>query len=111
MSDKLIHIPDDHLRLVLEDDVPLVTTEEEINESLMQAEESLLATDRLSTPQVQATHEISRSDILQRCKGVLSDLFSDRVVQLRRLDVTTVALQGAVTGVAAMTLIFALSRP
>ncbi|KAK3049732.1 sensitivity to high expression protein she9 [Extremus antarcticus] len=39
------------------------------------------------------------------------DLFSERVVQLKKVDVTTTALQGAATGVAAMGLLFVFFRP
>lgn len=39
------------------------------------------------------------------------DLFSERIVQLKKVDVTTTALQGAATGVAAMGLLFVLFRP
>lgn len=39
------------------------------------------------------------------------DLFSERLVQLRKVDVTNTALQGAATGVAVMGLLFVLLRP
>ncbi|CAK4030399.1 mitochondrial distribution and morphology family 33, fungi [Lecanosticta acicola] len=39
------------------------------------------------------------------------DLFSERMVQLRKVDVTNTALQGAATGVAVMGLLFVLVRP
>ncbi|KAK5165072.1 sensitivity to high expression protein she9 [Saxophila tyrrhenica] len=39
------------------------------------------------------------------------DLFSERIVQLKKVDVTTTALQGAATGVAAMGLLFVVFRP
>ncbi len=39
------------------------------------------------------------------------DLFSERIIQLKKVDVTTVALQGAATGVAAMGLLFVFFRP
>ena len=44
-------------------------------------------------------------------KEHVRDLFSERVVQLKMVEVTTVALQGAATGVAAMGLLFVLLRP
>ena len=44
-------------------------------------------------------------------KESFQDLFSERVVQLKKVDVTTTALQGAATGVAAMGILFVLFRP
>ena len=44
-------------------------------------------------------------------KEGFQDLFSERIVQLKKVDVTTTALQGAATGVAAMGLLFVLFRP
>lgn len=49
--------------------------------------------------------------ILVGYQEVLRDLFSDRIVQLRKVDVTNTALQGAATGVAVMGLLFVLFRP
>lgn len=48
---------------------------------------------------------------LEGYQEVLRDLFSDRIVQLRKVDVTNTALQGAATGVAVMGLLFVLFRP
>ncbi|KAF2771451.1 hypothetical protein EJ03DRAFT_29642 [Teratosphaeria nubilosa] len=39
------------------------------------------------------------------------DLFSERMIQVKKIDLTSVALQGAATGVAAMGLLFLLWRP
>nr|OQO24813.1 hypothetical protein B0A51_06811 [Rachicladosporium sp. CCFEE 5018] len=39
------------------------------------------------------------------------DLFSERLIELRKVDVTTVALQGAASGVAVMGFLFLLLRP
>lgn len=44
-------------------------------------------------------------------KERLHDLFSERMVQVKKVDITTTALQGAATGVAAMGLLFVLWRP
>jgi sensitive to high expression protein 9 len=44
-------------------------------------------------------------------KESFQDLFSERVIQLKKVDVTTTALQGAATGVAAMGILFVLFRP
>lgn len=41
----------------------------------------------------------------------LQDLFSERIVQVKKVDVTTMALQGAATGFAAMGLLFVMFRP
>ncbi|KAH9820876.1 hypothetical protein Tdes44962_MAKER05067 [Teratosphaeria destructans] len=39
------------------------------------------------------------------------DLFSERLIQVKKIELTNVALQGAATGVAAMGLLFLLCRP
>lgn len=39
------------------------------------------------------------------------DLFSERVIQIKKADITTIALEGAAAGVAVMGLIFVLLRP
>ncbi|EME78626.1 uncharacterized protein MYCFIDRAFT_157381 [Pseudocercospora fijiensis CIRAD86] len=41
----------------------------------------------------------------------LRDLWSERIVQMRKVDVTNTALQGAATGVAIMGILFILFRP
>ncbi|KXT13285.1 hypothetical protein AC579_7219 [Pseudocercospora musae] len=41
----------------------------------------------------------------------LRDLWSERIVQMRKVDVTNTALQGAATGVAIMGMLFILFRP
>ncbi|KAI9713504.1 MAG: sensitivity to high expression protein she9 [Bogoriella megaspora] len=44
-------------------------------------------------------------------KEYMQDMFSERLVALRRVDITYVALQGAATGVAFMGILFVLLRP
>ncbi|KAK6431727.1 sensitivity to high expression protein she9, partial [Oleoguttula sp. CCFEE 5521] len=39
------------------------------------------------------------------------DLFSERLIELRKVDVTTAALQGAASGIAVMGFLFLLLRP
>ena len=41
----------------------------------------------------------------------LQDMFSERVIEVKKVDLTTMALQGAATGVAAMGLLFVILRP
>lgn len=48
---------------------------------------------------------------LEAWQDTLRDLFSDRAVELKRVDVTTIALEGAATGVALMGLLIMLLRP
>lgn len=50
-------------------------------------------------------------DSWEAYKEAFHDLFSDRLVQLKQAEITTVALQGAATGVAAMGILFLLLRP
>ncbi|KAM0716025.1 hypothetical protein Q7P37_008539 [Cladosporium fusiforme] len=51
------------------------------------------------------------SDRLATTQAAFNDLFSERLVHLKKVEVTTVALQGAATGVAAMGVLFLLLRP
>lgn len=44
-------------------------------------------------------------------KEAFQDLFSERPVEMKQVDITTIALQGAASGVAAMGLLFVLLRP
>ncbi|KAK4544910.1 hypothetical protein LTR36_003815 [Oleoguttula mirabilis] len=44
-------------------------------------------------------------------KATFHDLFSERLIEMKQVELTTVALQGAATGVAAMGLLFLLLRP
>lgn len=44
-------------------------------------------------------------------RKMFQDLFSDRQVQLKKVDVTTIALEGAAAGVAVMGFLFVLLRP
>lgn len=48
---------------------------------------------------------------LEISKAAFFDLFSDRIVELKKVDVTTVALQGAATGIATVGVLFLLLRP
>jgi len=47
----------------------------------------------------------------QESKRILADLFSERSVTLKQVDVTAIALEGAAAGVIVMGLFFALLRP
>jgi sensitive to high expression protein 9 len=48
---------------------------------------------------------------LEISKAAILDLFSDRRVQLKQVDVTTIALQSAASGIATVGLLFLLLRP
>jgi sensitive to high expression protein 9 len=48
---------------------------------------------------------------LEISKAAVRDLFSDRPVHLKQVDLTTIALQGAATGIATMAVLFLLLRP
>lgn len=48
---------------------------------------------------------------LEISKAAVLDLFSDRAVHLKQVDVTTIALQGAASGIATVGLLFLLLRP
>ena len=53
----------------------------------------------------------SWSDRWEHYKEGMQDLFSERLIQVKKVDMTTTALQGAATGVAAIGLLFVLWRP
>jgi sensitive to high expression protein 9 len=48
---------------------------------------------------------------LEISKAAVLDLFSDRDVQLKQVDITTIALQSAASGIATVGLLFLLLRP
>ncbi|KAK5121429.1 hypothetical protein LTR85_005261 [Meristemomyces frigidus] len=62
----------------------------------------------LSTELVPPPESVSSWDAY---KATFHDLFSERIIQMKQVELTTVALQGAATGVAAMGLLFVLLRP
>ncbi|SLM40294.1 mitochondrion biogenesis protein [Lasallia pustulata] len=53
----------------------------------------------------------SMSSMIESYKEVLRDLFSERQVQVRRVDLTTVALEGAAAGMAFVGILVVLLRP
>lgn len=53
----------------------------------------------------------SLSSMIEPYKEVVRDLFSERQVQLRRVDLTTVALEGAAAGMALVGILVVLLRP
>jgi sensitive to high expression protein 9 len=59
----------------------------------------------------QLEQAISWEQRLEISKAAVLDLFSDRLVHLKQVDVTTIALQGAATGIASMGVLFLLLRP
>jgi len=86
-------------------------------EAVLNTTEPLLATD--ASPMGKASVSIwkqlelatSWEQRLEISKAAFFDLFSERVVQLKQVDVTTIALQGAASGIAAMGVLFLLLRP
>lgn len=69
-------------------------------------------------PMSQKAAEASMFDRIIKAPGswaayreTFQDMFSDRMVTLRSVDITTIALEGAATGVAVMGLLFVLFRP
>jgi sensitive to high expression protein 9, mitochondrial len=58
-----------------------------------------------------ASHDETKWSDWQAYQAALQDLFSERLIQVKRIDVTNAALQGAAAGAAAMGLLFVLLRP
>jgi sensitive to high expression protein 9 len=87
-------------------------------EPVSNVEEPAIATDPSPIEQVpvvsiwkQLELATSWEQRLEISKTAFLDLFSERVVHLKQVDVTTIALQGAATGIAAMGVLFLLLRP
>jgi sensitive to high expression protein 9 len=87
-------------------------------EPVSNVEEPAIATDPSPIKQVpvvsiwkQLELATSWEQRLEISKTAFLDLFSERVVHLKQVDVTTIALQGAATGIAAMGVLFLLLRP
>ena len=59
------------------------------------------------------TSETTQADkpTLEAWQDTVRDLFSERVIQMRKVDITNIALQGAASGFAIMGLLFVLLRP
>jgi sensitive to high expression protein 9 len=96
---------------------PVEAAQETVAESVSIAEEPALATDATPIEQVpvstrkQLELATSWEQRLEISKAAFFDLFSERLVHLKQVDVTTIALQGAASGIAAMGVLFLLLRP
>lgn len=78
-------------------------------------EEAVKATEAVADPIVApstppAKHSISFKETLATYQAALLDLFSERTLQLKKVDVTTIALQSAASGIALMGALFLLFR-
>jgi sensitive to high expression protein 9 len=96
---------------------PVEAAQETVAESVSIAEEPALATDTTPIEQVpvstwkQLELATSWEQRLEISKAAFFDLFSERLVHLKQVDVTIIALQGAASGIAAMGVLFLLLRP
>jgi sensitive to high expression protein 9 len=96
---------------------PVEAAQETVAESVSIAEEPALVTESTPIEQVpvsiwkQLELATSWEQRLEISKAAFFDLFSERVVHLKQVDVTTIALQGAASGIAAMGVLFLLLRP
>ncbi|EMC91685.1 hypothetical protein BAUCODRAFT_301324 [Baudoinia panamericana UAMH 10762] len=68
---------------------------------------AVLANDMKEVP----LHSPRKTGVLENYGAAIRDLFSERLIQIKQVELTTVALQGAATGVAMMGLLFVLLRP
>lgn len=62
-------------------------------------------------PAAEPPAKSTASGTMEAYHEALRDLFSERIVQVKKVDLTTAALQGAASGVAMMGLLFLLLRP
>lgn len=82
-----------------------------IMEEVLPSESTFIPDEPTTSVWNQLQHATSWEERLSVSQAAFNDLFSDRLVHLKKVDITTVALQGAATGVAAMGVLFLLLRP
>lgn len=96
---------------------PVEAVPEAVEATLVIADEAVLngniIPNEIATESVWKQLEQAKSweQRLEISKAAFLDLFSDRHVQLKQVDVTTIALQGAASGIATVGLLFLLLRP
>lgn len=73
--------------------------------------EAIPAPDPITSNELPLRQPETWSEVRKAYQETFQDLFSERVVQLKKVEVTTTALQGVATGVAAMGLLFVVFRP
>lgn len=74
-------------------------------------EAEVIVSESVASVPSQSKKQNSWSERWEHYKEGLQDLFSERIIQVKKVDITTTALQGAATGVAAIGLLFVLWRP
>ncbi|TKA33555.1 hypothetical protein B0A50_00390 [Salinomyces thailandicus] len=77
----------------------------------MLPEEAVDVTKPIGSPMQEPSHTSYNIRNWDDVKVAFVDLFSERLVQMKQVELTTVALQGAATGVAAMGVLFLVFRP
>lgn len=82
-----------------------------IDETVSATQSTVLGTKRESTTGHVTESGGSASSMIESYKQVVRDLFSERQIQLRRVDLTTVALEGAAAGMALVGILVVLLRP
>ncbi|KAK5158155.1 hypothetical protein LTR04_005255 [Oleoguttula sp. CCFEE 6159] len=87
----------------------IAETEQSVPEELSTANARIASVDEQSPSQASWRAKLKRQ--IATCRAYLHDLFSEREISLRRVEITTIALEGAAAGVAFMGLLIVLLRP
>jgi sensitive to high expression protein 9 len=102
---------------LVEVDTPVEAPTEPVKATPVSVDEVVLISDTVPDEQARETtwkkleQASSWKQRLEISKAAVRDLFSDRPVHLKQVDLTTIALQGAATGIATMAVLFLLLRP
>jgi sensitive to high expression protein 9 len=102
---------------LVEVDTPVEAPTEPVKATPVSVDEVVLTSDIVPDEQARETtwkkleQASSWKQRLEISKAAVRDLFSDRPVHLKQVDLTTIALQGAATGIATMAVLFLLLRP
>ncbi|TKA61231.1 hypothetical protein B0A49_08749 [Cryomyces minteri] len=84
-------------------------TEQSVPGELSTANSRIASVDEQSPPEASWRGKLKLQ--IATCRAYLHDLFSEREISLRRVEITTIALEGAAAGVAFMGLLIVLLRP
>ncbi|KAK0974949.1 sensitivity to high expression protein she9 [Friedmanniomyces endolithicus] len=109
---ELSTVPEDSVEVLLGDGAEAVTTLLAASDGLVEG--AIGDTRHLAQVSESPNEQIAGlapKSIAQTYTELFYDLFSERVIQMKQVELTTVALQGTAAGVATMGLLFVLLRP
>ncbi|KAK1020389.1 sensitivity to high expression protein she9, partial [Friedmanniomyces endolithicus] len=109
---ELSNVPEDPVEVLLGNDAKAVPMLLAASDGLV--EEAIGDTRHLAQVSDSPNEQIAGlapKSIAQTYTELFYDLFSERLIQMKQVELTTVALQGTAAGVATMGLLFVLLRP